>query len=421
MSRWHLSCDACEETAWIGREGNRIQAWCEACQSSPVVEAASNAPMCPRCGAPLAVASPRFPELWGELQNLSAVLGAWTGDAAPLAAILPERPRFLTDRTPPEPRPDDPPAVREALALVASGAFARARASLAAILASEPGGAHVWRALAIAAERTGTPALAEVACGRALALLRPGDGSERMAQSLRLERGALRASRGDRAGAREDFAAAGDEREARWNRAALAVLDSVVTSDGVPPASVIAGARAEAGETSPYWSEPTIGRLLFALLVERATSRQTSGAPEISARSSGSGKGDAPESADARALRAAEGLLEFDTFWDRALVLHGYVALGLEADVRRTAGTLARQVVDPIATEPCLRGPAAGAIAEGIARAREAIAAADPARALGALAPLLERADLRHFRIPCAHCGRGSIGVDEVAEDEGAE
>ena len=184
MSRWHLSCDACDETAWIGREGNRIQAWCEACQSSPVVAAGSNAPVCPKCGAPLAVASPRFPELWGELQNLSAVLAAWTGDAAPLDAILPERPRFLTDRTPPEPRPDDPPAVREALALVASGAFAAARASLAAILAAEPGGAHVWRALAIAAERTGTPALAEVACGRALALLRPGDGSERMAYAL---------------------------------------------------------------------------------------------------------------------------------------------------------------------------------------------------------------------------------------------
>ncbi len=420
MSRWHLSCDACDETAWIGREGNRIQAWCEACQSSPVVTAGSDSPPCPKCSAPLAVDGPRFPELWGELQNLSAVLAAWTGDVAPLAAILPERPRFLTDRTPPEPRPDDPSAVREALALVASGAFALARASLAAILAAEAGGAHVWRALAIAAERTGTPALSEVACGRALALLRPGDGSERMAHALRLERGALRAYRGDRSGAREDFAAAGDEREARWNRAALAVLDSVATGDGVPAAHVIAGARAEAGETSPYWSEPTVGRLLFALLVERAMKQKT-GASEIAARSGGSGRGDESGSADAQTLRAAEGLLEFDTFWDRALVLHGYAALALEADVRRTASALARQVVEQIATEPYLRGPAASAISDAVGRARDAIAASDPTRALSALAPLLERADLRHFRIPCAHCGRGSVGVDEVAEDEGAE
>jgi hypothetical protein len=421
MPRWHLSCDACEETAWIGRERDHVQAWCEACHASPVLEAGAESAACPSCGAPLAVTNPRFPELWGELQNLSAVLAAWIGDTAPLAAILPERPRFLTDRTPPEPWPDDPPAVRDALGLVASGAFASGRAALAAILASEPGVAHAWRALAIAAERTGTPSLAEVACGRALTLLRPG-GNERMAHALRLERGALRARRGDRAGAREDFDAAGDGREARWNRAALAVIDSVVTGDGVPPAPVIAGARAEAGEPSPYWSEPTIGRLLFALLVERAIARQKTANPVASGVAAGpdsAGIGDA--SADAQALRTAEALLEFDTFWDRALVLHGYAALNLRDDARRISAALARDVVEEIATEPCLRGPAAGAIAEGIARARAAVGAGDPERAMAALAPLTERADLRHFRIPCAHCGRGSVGVDEVAEDQGEE
>jgi len=36
------------------------------------------------------------------MQNLAAVLSAWSGDPAPLAALLPDRPRFLTDLDPPE-------------------------------------------------------------------------------------------------------------------------------------------------------------------------------------------------------------------------------------------------------------------------------------------------------------------------------
>ena len=47
-------------------------------------------------------ALPRFVELWGELQHLDAVLGAWAGDPQPLATLLPERPRFVTDLADPE-------------------------------------------------------------------------------------------------------------------------------------------------------------------------------------------------------------------------------------------------------------------------------------------------------------------------------
>src|SRR5258705_5301327 len=44
--------------------------------------------------------------------------------------------------------------------------------------------------------------------------------------------------------------------------------------------SRIAAARTRSGWTSDYWSDPSVGRLLWSLLVERAEDRCRAGSPE---------------------------------------------------------------------------------------------------------------------------------------------
>ncbi|HET7226820.1 MAG TPA: hypothetical protein VFK69_14020, partial [Candidatus Eisenbacteria bacterium] len=129
MTRWHLTCDRCDASVWTGARGEAFDAWCEACQRPAGVASRADA-VCPGCGAPLTLGAPRFEELYGELQQLEAVLGAWAGDAAPLARLLPERPVFLTDLDPPEPAPGDPPVLAGALERLAAGEFTAARAGL---------------------------------------------------------------------------------------------------------------------------------------------------------------------------------------------------------------------------------------------------------------------------------------------------
>ena len=41
----------------------------------------------------------------------------------------------------------------------------------------------------------------------------------------------------------------------------------------------------------------------------------------------------------------------------------------------------------------------------------------EPGVALGHVTAVMEREDIRRYRIPCARCGQGSVGVDRV-EDE---
>src|SRR5262245_34913880 len=132
MPRWRLACDACDAGGWIGPGADgACDAWCEGCQRPQrVAEPRSPAP-CAACGTPLTLAEPRFEELLGEAQHVAAVLAAWCGDPGPLATLLPERPRLLTDLDPPAPRAGDPPAVVDALASLARGQFERARAALA--------------------------------------------------------------------------------------------------------------------------------------------------------------------------------------------------------------------------------------------------------------------------------------------------
>jgi hypothetical protein len=389
--RWRVACDACGAGGWIGaRPGGGHDAWCEGCQRAQRLDAPTAASVaCSACGTPLTLAEPRFEELLGETQHVVAVLAAWCGDPGPLGILLPERPRLLGDLDPPPPRDDDPPAARAALELLAHGHFPRARASLAEAIDRGATGVHLRHALGIAAHREGDDALAERAWTDVLAR-DPAHGA------ARLDRGVLRATHGDHEGAAEDFAAAGARREARWNRAALRVIDAVQATSGAPEAATIARAREEAGEPSSYWSDHTVGRLLWTLLVERALGRRGRGFE------------------DERILAAAERELEFDTFWDRALVVHGYARLRLRAQTAQAAGPLAARLLDALAAEPCVRGPAAGAIGAAIADGRAAVAEQRPGDAFAALRRILSRPDVRRYRVPCVHCGRGSIGVEAV-------
>jgi hypothetical protein len=312
------------------------------------------------------------------LQQLDAVLAAWAGDPGPLATMLPERPVFVTDLTPPAPRDADTELVRAQLAALARGDWAT-------VLAAPAGhGARSDAARAIAHERTGD---APAAIAGWDAVLAAGED-----ERARLARGSLhaRAGRGDRASA--DLVRAGDSFAARWDRAALLVLAAV--DDGADP-TLLARARAEAGEPSSYWSDPSVGRLLWSQLVERARA------------------GDA----NARArLRAAEREVEHDTFWDRAMLIVGWSRTGAPDEAARVAGPLARGEARALASEPALAGAPLAEVAAGVAAAACAIDARDPVSGRRALADALAREDLRRFRLPCARCGRGSVGIDEVRE-----
>ena len=383
--RWRLACDTCETSAWVGASATRFDAWCEACQRAQSLAAAPDASArCNHCCARL-FAAPRFVELWGSFQQLDAVLAAWAGDPMRLAMLLPERPVFLTDLSPPAARPDDPPALRALLAAVARGDW---RATLAA----RAGGARADAARAIALERMSEPAAAIAAWDAVLAA-----GEDPRA---RLARGSLRARAGRWEEAEADLALAGDSFAARWSRAALIVTAAVHGRAGMPDAGALARARAEAGEPSAYWSDPTVGRLLWSRLV----SRTLAAAPRR-----------AGEAARAR-LRRAEAELEHDTFWDRELVLVGWVRVGVSEEAVRVAQALARSEAHALAVEPALGGAPLGDVARALDVATRAIATGEPALARRALAAALGRDDLRRFRLPCTRCGRGSIGVEEIVE-----
>lgn len=415
MPRWHLACNQCDAGAWVGPSATGLEGWCESCQSAHGLPPGAGADAaCPDCGIRLSTDELRFEEFYGELQNAAAVLAAWDGDPGPLDELLPERPRFLTDLTPPDILPGDPPEIRAALEAVRAGRFAEARHRLeaqAAAPGAEGRAARLWRALGIACERTGETEVAEDCFTRAL-----GSGAAGAEEwRLRLARGCLRARRGDSEGARADFAGAGDGREARWNRSALLLLGAVARTPGLPGRDVIERAHAEAGEPSSYWSDFTVGRLLWTLLVERARA-PVPGAGKLP----GAGR-DVPGHPDPGPLREAEGLFEFDTFWDRALVVHGYATLGMKREASTSASALAGNLLGVLAREPFLRSPPAAPLAAAVLRAAQATADQEPGAALREVRALMGRGDVRRYRVPCARCGRGSIGVDGVEEDETGE
>ena len=389
--RVRVACDSCGAGAWIGpRPGGGADAWCEACQRPQLLAEGAEA-RCPVCGGALTTGAPRFAELWGRFQHLDAVLAAWNGDPAPLATLLPERPRFLTDLTPPEPGAGDAPALAAALAAAGRGEWA---AVLAGPAGGEPRG-HAARA--IASERLGDAAGAIAEWTRAL---EPGEWEQ-----ARLARGALHAKAGEWTAAAADFAKAGDGREARWNRASARVHRAVASTPGLPDPRSIDAARMEAGKASDFWSDATVGRLAFGLLAERAIARRE-------AREFGD--------LDLVSLREGEDLLEHATFWDRALVLVAHAKLGAEAggDARRVARPLARELAAGLLAEPPMRGAALAEARAAVEAAWDTIAAFEPLAARAALAPWLANGVLRRYRLPCAACGRGGVGAE--AWDEAA-
>jgi hypothetical protein len=221
-----------------------------------------------------------------------------------------------------------------------------------------------------------------------------------------LARGSLLARAGRRAESAADLLRAGDSFAARWCRAALLVTGAVAGRTGSPDAGALALARAQAGEPSAFWSDPTVGRLLFSLLAARPLAGDGDGSRRAS-----------DADADTRSLlRAAESQIEHDTFWDRALVLVGWVRVGSVDEVERVASALARAEASVLEAQPAVAGPGLHDVARGLGEASRAIDAGEPARARQAIAGLLAREDLRRFRLPCLRCRRGSIGIDEVRE-----
>src|SRR5262249_24113280 len=130
----------------------------------------------------------------------------------------------------------------------------------------------------------------------------------------RLARGALLARAGRWQPAAADLACAGDGFGARWDRASPLVHQAVGGERDAPDPAARDRARAEGATASDYWSDPSVARLLWSLLVEREVARRVPGGPP-------------PGGATRQALRDAEGELEFATFWDRALVLLGWARL----------------------------------------------------------------------------------------------
>lgn len=394
MTRYRLACDRCDFGAWIGPRDEIADGWCEACQRPAAVRAeraaTPPAPRCEGCGEPLAFGAPRFEELWGEVQNLAAVIEAWEGDVARIGPLVPERPRFLTDLNPPPATPADSPEVRSALEALAGGSFRAAREKLETLSLDD---ARHWFALGVARHRLSDFAPAEAAYSRTLEAALEH-------REARLARGALRARRGDFAGARADLERAGGEYEARWNLAA-AIVHEAAEARPVPDASRLGAARDLADPPSSYWSDPTVGRLFFTLVAERAAA----------------GREDASfAEADARALREAEGEVEFETFTDRAMVLRAYAVLGMREDAEAVARPLALRLIESLRREPFFRGLQGRALDRTLERVALAVAERRSGEARAATAELLGRADLARYRIPCARCGSGTIGVERLED-----
>jgi tetratricopeptide (TPR) repeat protein len=323
------------------------------------------------------------------VQHLDAVLAAWLGEPEWLGALLPERPRFHTDLTPVDADAGSPADTRALHEIVRLGRYGEALPGLEAAVTERPQDPTLWTSLAIAAERHGNLERAEEAWTHVIEI--------RDAPRARLARGVLRARRAALDGAAADFAHAGDSHEARWNRAALAVLRAVALTPGLPAHDTLEAARAEAEAPEGAWHEPTVGRLLWTLLVERAQMRAREGASPCP---------------DERVLRAAELELEFDSFWDRGLLLHGYALLSMRGEAARIAMGVATDLARHLTGTRALHGAAGEPLLAVVKDVAARIDREAPAEARAALGPLLARTDLRMYRFPCAACDAGTIGVE---------
>lgn len=389
-TRWRIACDHCDAAVWTGPEGERVVAWCEACQVAHPWAASGR---CPDCAGALVV-EPRFIEIWGGLQQLDAVLAAWQGDARPLATLLPERPRFVTDLDPPPIHAGDPAALVALLEACAAGDYL----AVSAAPPIDTPRAHAARA--IAHERRHEP---QAAIASWDAVLAHGEDAR-----ARLARGALHALAGHWDAAQDDLARAGERFEARWDRASLELHRAIVEREGFPAPEVLAAVREQVGPASAYWSDPTVGRLIWSLVIEGTLGTRPAPLPT-------------PEPATHGRVRQAEAMFEHATFWDRAMQVVGWWRLGAAAEVARLAGPLAQAQASEVLAEPALAGPALGELAATLRAVQAAGEVGDPSAARRVLAPAVARADLQRFRIPCRHCGMGSVGVDGVEEPDESE
>jgi hypothetical protein len=223
-------------------------------------------------------------------------------------------------------------------------------------------------------------------------------------ERARLARGALLARAG-----RLDEAAQDLERPAARSRRAGAArrCSSPRRSTAARRTPRRSRARAPSGEPAAYWSDPTVGRLLFSLLVSRALATDESEPRHAS-------------DAERARLRAAERQLEHDTFWDRALVLVGWVRVGAPDEAARVASR--SRAPRRERSRPNRRWPARRSRES---RWRSAMRAARSRRASrpgasGARGRTRARRP-RALPHPCGRCGRGTVGVDEVLEAFPAE
>lgn len=104
-------------------------------------------------------------------------------------------------------------------------------------------------------------------------------------------------------------------------------------------------------------------------------------------------------------------------------MLSAYARLGPEADgdAARVARALARELAAALLAEPPMRGAALAGAAAAVAAAYDAVAAFEPRAARAALAPWLADGTLRRYRLPCAACGRGTVGAEAWDESAVAE
>ncbi|NOT32763.1 MAG: hypothetical protein HOP12_01200, partial [Candidatus Eisenbacteria bacterium] len=125
MSRWIVACDACEVRfvtgGGVSGAAAGTRAWCEGCQRAVAAGEAVDRG-CPRCAGELTTGAPRFEELFGQVQDLAAVVETWAGRPESLRRLLPERPRYLVDLTPPPSEVGDAARLRGALEALARGA-----------------------------------------------------------------------------------------------------------------------------------------------------------------------------------------------------------------------------------------------------------------------------------------------------------
>ena len=97
---------------------------------------------------------------------------------------------------------------------------------------------------------------------------------------------------------------------------------------------------------------------------------------------------------------------------DRAMILVTYSRLELTGDVGRIAMPIAREQASALLAEPALKGAPLAPFAAAVTAAYDAAASRQPRAAWRALYLWMRDERLQRYRVPCAACLRGSVGVE---------